>query len=99
MIVGKALNKIINIFTGMFGIATLILMLITYIQNALPFQVVPAQAAINIGIACHYCTLGTVFCAGLEFTLRRGIVLAIIFAAIIVAVAAFMVYTDVIAVM
>ena len=34
MIVGRLLNKVINIFTGLFGIATLILMLIVYINNA-----------------------------------------------------------------
>ena len=32
MIAGRLINKVINIFTGLFGIATLILMLIIYIK-------------------------------------------------------------------
>lgn len=94
MIVGRAINKIINIFTGLFGIATLILMLVIYINNALPVSL-PAEAAFKIGMIRDYCTLATVFCAGLEFTLKRNVVFAAVFAAIIVAVAAFMIYTDV----
>ncbi len=92
MIVGRILNKVINIFTGLFGIATLVLMLIVYINNAAP--IIPVAAAIKIGNARNYCTLATVFCAGAEFTLKRNVILAIVFAGIIVAVAAFMLYTD-----
>ncbi len=93
MIVGRLLNKVINIFTGLFGIATLILMLIVYINNAAGGHLLPA-AAINIGSARNYCTLATVFCAGAEFTLKRNVIIAIIFAGIIAAVAVFMIYTD-----
>lgn len=92
MIIGRALNKIINVFTGMFGIATLILMLIMYVNNMVTF--LPAQGAVNVSIARNYLTLATVFCAGAEFTFKRNIFLAIIFAAIVVAVAAIMIYTD-----
>lgn len=95
MIVGRLLNKVINIFTGLFGIATLILMLIIYINNALGGAVVPVDVAMKIGSARNYCTLATVFCAGVEFTLKRNVIFVIIFAAIIAAVAAFMIYTDV----
>ena len=93
MIVGRLLNKVINIFTGLFGIATLILMLIVYLNNAVG-GLIPAAAAIQIGSARNYCTLATVFCAGVEFTLKRNVILAIVFAGIIVAVAVFMIYTD-----
>lgn len=92
MIVGRMLNKVINIFTGLFGIATLVLMLVVYINNA--SSVIPAATAIRIGNIRNYCTLATVFCAGLEFTLKRNIILAIVFGCIIVAVASFMLYTD-----
>lgn len=94
MIVGRLLNKVINIFTGLFGIATLILMLIVNINNAAGGHLLPAAAAINIGSARNYCTLATVFCAGAEFTLKRNVIIAIIFAGIIAAVAVFMIYTD-----
>lgn len=95
MIIGRVLNKFINIFTGLFAIATLILMLVIYINNAAGGHIFPATAAASIGNARNYCTLATVFCAGAEFTLKRNFILAIIFAAIIAAVAAFMIYTDV----
>lgn len=95
MIVGRLLNKIINIFTGLFGIATLVLMLVIYINNALGGAIMPVDIAVKIGSARNYCTLATVFCAGVEFTLKRNIIFAIVFAALIVAVAAFMIYTDV----
>ena len=94
MVVGRLLNKVSNIFTGLFGIATLILMLIVYINNAAGGHLLPAVAAINIGSARNYCTLATVFCAGAEFTLKRNVIFAVVFAGIIVAVAAFMIYTD-----
>lgn len=94
MIVGRLLNKVINIFTGLFGIATIILMLIVYINNAMG-GIIPADAALSIGSARNYCTLATVLCAGIEFTLKRNVILAIVFAGIIVAVAVFMIYTDV----
>ncbi|MBD5131396.1 MAG: hypothetical protein HDT28_02200 [Clostridiales bacterium] len=93
MITGRILNKIINIFTGLFGIATLVLMLIVYLNNLA--GIIPSDIAIKIGAARNYCTLATVFCAGVEFTLKRNIIFAIVFACIIVAVAAFMIYTDV----
>lgn len=93
MIVGRLLNKIINIFTGLFGIATLVLMLVAYINNAFG-GIMPVSAAQSVANARNYCTLATVFCAGIEFALKRNIVVAIVFAAIIVAVAAFMLYTD-----
>lgn len=91
MIVGRLLNKVINVFTGLFGIATVVVMLIIYINNSLPFL---GGKAATLGSVRNYLTLATVFCAGLEFTLKRNIILAAIFAAILVAVAAFMMYTD-----
>lgn len=94
MIAGRLLNKVINIFTGLFGMATLVLMLIVYLNNAVG-GIIPASAALSIGQARNYCTLATVFCAGIEFTLKRNVVVAIIFACIVVAVAVFMIYTDV----
>ncbi|MCM1367658.1 MAG: hypothetical protein NC184_02455 [Roseburia sp.] len=94
MIAGRLLNKIINIFTGLFGMATLVLMLIVYLNNALG-GIIPAATALSIGQARNYCTLATVFCAGIEFTLKRNVVAAVIFACIVVAVAVFMIYTDV----
>lgn len=93
MIVGRLLNKFINIFTGLFGIATVIVMFIIYLNNALPVNFL-GDKAVTLGHFRTYLTLATVFCAGLEFTLKRNIILSIVFAAIIVAVAAFMLYTD-----
>ena len=43
----------------------------------------------------NYFTLATIFCAGIEFTLKRNVILAVVFAVIVVAVAAFMIYSDV----
>ncbi len=99
MIVGRLLNKIINVFTGLFAIATLILMLVGYINsallNAVGYGFLPAAAALNIERFRNYFTLATIFCAGIEFTLKRNIVFAIIFACIVAAVAGFMIYSDV----
>lgn len=95
MIVGKVLNKFINVFTGVFGIAALICMLVIYINNVAGGTVLPIEAALSLGTARNYLMLATVFCAGAEFTLKRNLILAIIFAAIVVGVAVFMVYTDV----
>ena len=93
MIIGKILNKFINVFTGLFGIATVVVMFVIYLNNALPINFL-GESAITLGHLRTYFTLLTVFCAGLEFTLKRNVILAIIFAAILVAVAAFMLYTD-----
>ena len=93
MVIGRFLNKFINIFTGLFGIATVIVMFIIYLNNALPINFL-GEKAVTLGHLRTYFTLATVFCAGLEFTLKRNIILAIIFAAILVAVAAFMLYID-----
>ena len=93
MIVGRFLNKFINVFTGLFGIATVVVMFVIYLNNALPINFL-GDTAVTLGHWRTYLTLATVFCAGLEFTLKRNVILAIIFAAIIVAVAAFMLYTD-----
>lgn len=93
MIVGRALNKVINIFTGLFGIATLILMLIVYLNNAFG-GFIPYDIIAKISMARDYTTLGTVLCAGAEFTLKRNVILAIVFAGIVVAVVVFMLYTD-----
>lgn len=99
MVVGRLLNKVINIFTGLFAIATLILMLVGYInssvQNAIGFGFLPAAAALNIERFRNYFMLATIFCAGIEFTLKRSIVVAVVFAVIVVAVAGFMIYSDV----
>jgi len=92
VIAGRLLNKIINIFTGLFGIATLILMLIVYINNMT--GIIPTAAAVSINNARNYCTLATVFCAGIEFTLKRNVIFAVIFACIVAAVGAIMLYTD-----
>ncbi len=94
MIVGRIINKFINIFTGLFGIATVVLMLIIYINNSIPGPLVPVDIVKNIANAKDYCALATVFCAGLEFTLKRNIILAVVFAAIIAAVFAFMTYSN-----
>ncbi len=93
MIVGRLLNKFINVFTGLFGIATVIVMFVIYLNNALPINFL-GEKAIALGRWQTYLTLATVFCAGLEFTLKRNVILALIFAAIIVAVAALVLYTD-----
>ena len=93
MIAGRVINKVINVFTGLFGIATLVLMLIIYLNNGIG-GLIPSAAAQNIAVARDYTTLATVFCAGIEFTLKRNVILAIIFAGLIVAVAVFMLYTD-----
>ena len=93
MVVGRVVNKVINVFTGLFGIATLVLMLVIYINNAIG-GLIPSAVAQNIAAARNYCTLATVFCAGVEFTLKRNVILAMIFAGLIVAVAVFMLYTD-----
>lgn len=93
MVVGRLLNKFINIFTGLFGIATVVLMFIIYLNSSLPVNFLGDKATV-LGNLKNYFTLATVFCAGLEFTLKRNLILAIIFAAIVVATAAFMLYTD-----
>ncbi|MCH5350754.1 MAG: hypothetical protein J1F39_02145 [Clostridiales bacterium] len=96
MIVGRLLNKIINIFTGLFAISTLILMLVSYINSYTNVLVLAGEGvAETVERFRNYFTLATIFCAGIEFTLKRNIILAIIFACIVVAVAAFMIYTDV----
>ncbi|MCH5164858.1 MAG: hypothetical protein J1G01_00460 [Clostridiales bacterium] len=94
MIVGRLLNKIINIFTGLFGIATLVLMLVIYLNNAAG-GIISVSAAQSVARARNYFTLATVLCAGAEFTLKRNIIAAIIFAGVIAAVTVFMIYTDV----
>ncbi|MCH5160653.1 MAG: hypothetical protein J1G04_01335 [Clostridiales bacterium] len=93
MIIGRLLNKIINIFTGLFAIATLVLMLVWYINHSLP--ILPYDAVVTVERFRNYCTLATVFCGGIEFTLKRNVIAAIIFALIVAAVAIFMVYSDV----
>ncbi len=93
MIIGRLLNKIINIFTGLFAIATLVFMLVWYIDNTFGF--LPSNAVLTVERFRNYCTLATVFCGGIEFTLKRNAIFAIVFACIVVAVAAFMVYSDV----
>ncbi|MCH5156046.1 MAG: hypothetical protein J1F69_05500 [Clostridiales bacterium] len=93
MIIGRLLNKFVNIFTGLFGIATVVIMFVIYLNNALPVNFL-GERAITLGHLRTYFTLATVLCAGLEFTLKRNLIMAIVFAAIIVAVAAFFLYTD-----
>ncbi len=94
MVIGRLLNKIINIFTGLFAISTLVLMLVWYINNAFG-GFLPPSAVVTVERLRNYFTLATIFCAGIEFTLKRSLVLAVIFACIVVAVACFMIYTDV----
>ena len=93
MIAGRLLNKVINIFTGLFGMATVVVMFILALNNMLPVNFL-GEKAISLGFARTYLTLATVLCAGLEFTLKRNVILAVIFAAIIVAVAAMTLYAD-----
>ncbi len=94
MIIGRLLNKIINIFTGLFAIATLVLMLVWYINNACGGFLNPSALA-TVERSRNYFTLATIFCAGIEFTLKRNLVVAIVFACVVAAVAIFMVYSDV----
>ena len=94
MIIGKYLNKVINIFTGTFAIATLVLMLVWYINNSFG-GFMPESAVLTVERFRNYFTLATIFCAGIEFTLKRNVILAVVFAVIVVAVAAFMIYSDV----
>ncbi len=96
MIIGRLLNKIINIFTGLFAIATLVLMLVWYINNSISF--LTASSLVTLERLRNYFMLATIFCAGTEFTLKRNLVVAIVFACIVAAVAAFMIYSDVSAV-
>ena len=93
MITGRILNKFINVFTGLFGIATVIVMLIIYINSASPINFL-GENAITLGNWKNYLTLATVFCAGLEFTLKRNFIFAIVFAVIIASLLVFMLYTD-----
>ncbi len=93
MILGRLLNKIINIFTGLFAIATLVFMLAWYINNSVPF--LEQSAVLTLERLRNYFTLATIFCAGTEFTLKRSLVVAIVFACIVAAVAGFMIYSDV----
>lgn len=95
MVIGKALNRIINVFTGLFAIATLVLMLVWYLNRALDSLLLPESAVLTVERFRNYFTLATIFLAGIEFTLKRNIVFATIFAVIVVAVAAFMIYADV----
>ncbi len=94
MITGRLINKIINVFTGLFAISTLILMLTLYLNNLIG-GILPWSAASTVEKFRNYFTVATIFCAGIEFTLKRNIILAIIFACIVVAVALFMIYTDI----
>ncbi len=98
MVIGRILNKFINIFTGLFAIITIILMLVWYINHVAGGILLPGVALVTIERVRNYCMLATVFCGGIEFTLKRNIILAIIFACIVVAVALFMIYSDVTAV-
>lgn len=96
MIVGRVINKIINVFTGLFAISTLVLMLVWYINNMSGGLILSADGALTtVERLRNYFTLATIFCAGAEFTLKRNIILAAIFACVVVAVALFMIYADV----
>lgn len=93
MIIGRLLNKIINVFTGLFAIAALVFMLVLYINHSIP--ILTYDAVKTVERFRNYCTLATVFCGGIEFTLKRNMIAAIVFAGIVVAVAIFMIYSDV----
>ncbi len=95
MIIGKFFSGFLHVLTGIFAIATLILMLVWYINNAVGGILLQGDALSWVLRLKNYLTLATIFCAGIDFTLKRNIVFAIIFACIVVAVALFMVYTDV----
>ena len=95
MVIGRLLNKIINIFTGLFAISTLILMLVWYVNSAVGGFLMP-DSVVMLERVRNYFSLATVFCAGTEFTLKRNLFVAIIFAAIVVAVAAFTIYSDIV---
>ena len=94
MVIGRIINKFINIFTGLFAIVTLILMLLLYINSSVG-GFLPSAAVFTLERVRNYFMLATVFCAGTEFTLKRNFILAIIFACVVAAVAAFMIYSDV----
>lgn len=94
MIAGRAVNKIINIFTGIFGMTTLILILLSYLNSALGGIILHGDAPQTVEHLKNYMTLATVFCAGAEFTLKRNIILAAVFALIVVGTAVVMLYTD-----
>ena len=93
MIAGRLLNKVINIFTGLFGMATVVVMFILALNNLLPINFL-GEKAITLGYFRTYFTLATVLCAGLEFTLKRNVILAAVFAAILIAVVVMTLYAD-----
>ena len=96
MVVGRVINKVINVFTGLFAIATLVLMLVWYINHVSGGIILSAEGSLaTVERMRNYFMLATIFCAGAEFTLKRNLILAIIFACVVVAVALFMIYTDV----
>ena len=93
MIVGRLLNKFINIFTGLFGMATVLVMFVLALNNLLPVNFL-GEKAISLGYMRTYFTLATVLCAGLEFTLKRNVIFAAVFAAILIAVVVMTLYVD-----
>ncbi len=95
MIIGRFFSGVLNVLCGIFAIATLVLMLVWYINNSLGGILLNADALATVERFRNYFMLATIFCAGIGFTLRRNIILAIVFAVIVAAVALFMVYTDV----
>lgn len=96
MIIGRPIAKILNILAGLLGIATIILMLVKYVDIALPFNVLPEATLVTIETIITYTTWGTLFCCGLAFTLKRNVIFAAVFLVIIIATLALMVYCDVI---
>ncbi|MCH5162114.1 MAG: hypothetical protein J1G38_01335 [Clostridiales bacterium] len=94
MIIGRVLSRVINIFTGLFAMATLVLMFVWYINYAVG-GLLPASALHSLESARNYCMLVAIFLGGIEFTLKRNLIFAIIFACIVAAVAGFMIYYDV----
>lgn len=93
MVIGRIINKFINIFTTLFGIATVLLLLLLAINNASPIHFLGGVAEALTEIK-NYLALATVFCSALEFTLKRNIILAIIFAVILAGTVALLMYTE-----
>lgn len=96
MIIGRPIAMLLNILAGILGIATIILMLVKYINMALPINFLPADILAQIDSIIMYTTWGTLFCCGLSFTLKRNVIFAVVFLVIIIATLALMIYCDVI---
>lgn len=91
MIIGRPIAKVIDYITGLCAMATLVLMLIYYINAS--WSILPTSAMLSIIRWKDILTLATLLLASVEFALRRNVILFIIFAVIIVAVSVFVFYS------